>query len=168
MINGIGLASGWPGERIDALLRSRPALRKRWNIALEQATAMADDEQVIPGTRYDALRMIALRDWKIARPMLERYLGHDNAELQQGAVSGLSDVRNGQAPRLLLTSLDGLTDANRQLALDALLRDTSRMQMTLDSLERGTLTLETLGEPRLGLLCDADDPEVKERAMRLR
>lgn len=168
VINGIGLAGGWPGERIHALLRSRPKLRKRWNIALEQATAMADDKKVIPGTRYDALRMVALRDWQVTRPILERYLGHENAELQQGAVSGLSDVRNSETARLLLTALDRLTDSNRQLALDALIRDTDRMQLTLDALERGTLTVETLGEPRIRRLKDSDDAAVKERAMRLR
>lgn len=168
VINGIGLAGGWPGERIDALLRTRPELRTRWNAALEQATSMVDDEQVIAGTRYDALRMVALRDWKTARPLLERYLGHENAELQQGAVSGLSDVRSAEAPVLLLTSLDRLSDANRQLALDALVRDASRMQLTLDNLERGTLTLETLGESRLRRLQNADDAKVKERALRLR
>ena len=168
VINGIGLAGGWPGERIDALLRSRPELRKRWESALEQATAMSDDEEIIPGTRYDALRMVALRDWQTARPILERYLGHENAELQQGAVSGLSDVRNSKAPRLLFAWLDRLTDSNRQLALDALIRDTDRMQLTLDALERGTLTVDTLGEPRLRRLQGSDDTEVKKRAMRLR
>lgn len=156
VINGIGLAGGWPEEQIEALLRSRPELRKRWDSALEQATTLADDEKVIPGTRYDALRMVALRDWSKARPVLERYLSHKNAELQQGAVSGLSDVRNTEAPRLLLANLDQLTESNRQLALDALVRDTPRMRLTLDAIERGTITAEMLGEERLGRLRGAE------------
>ena len=168
VINGIGLAGGWPGERIDALLRSRPELRKRWDSALKQATAMASDEKVIPGTRYDALRMVALQDWQVARPILERFLHHENAELQQGAVSGLSDVRHAEASRLLLDSLGRLTDSNRELALDALVRDTERMRLTLDALERGTLTVKSLGETRLRKLRESGDTEVKSRAIRLR
>ena len=56
---------------------------------------MADDEKVPTGTRYDALRIVALDSWKDAEPRLTKYLAKSaNAELQQGAVSGLMDVED--------------------------------------------------------------------------
>ena len=46
---------------------------------------MADNEKVPDGTRYDALRIVALDDWKRAEPRLAKYLAKTaNAELQQG------------------------------------------------------------------------------------
>lgn len=144
VVNGIGLAGTWPASRIEATLKTRPDLRERWDTAVEQSFAMADDEQVIPGTRYDALRMVALANWPKARPVLLRYLEHDNAELQQGAVSGLSDVQNDEAPQLLLENIDGLTDSNRALAVEALVRDGARYSMAKEALRLGILYREEI------------------------
>ncbi|MGC1274907.1 MAG: neutral/alkaline non-lysosomal ceramidase N-terminal domain-containing protein [Planctomycetaceae bacterium] len=158
VINGIGLASDWPAERVKLLLEQNPDLRSRWETALTQAAEMADDESVGSGTRYDALRMVALDDWQTARPILTRYLADKNRELQQGAVSGLSDVRNDEAVRLLLQSLDTLNNSNRNFALDALVRDVDRMQLALDAVKRGRLTAEMLGEARMKKIHEATRP----------
>lgn len=158
VINGIGLASDWPAERIKLLLEQNSDLRSRWESALTQAAEMADDETVSSGTRYDALRMVALDDWQTARPVLTRYLADENRELQQGAVSGLSDVRNDEAVRLLLKSLDMLNDSNRNFALDALVRDVDRKKLALDAVQRGQLTAEMLGDARMKKIREATGP----------
>jgi len=148
VINGIGLAGDWPSTRVEAALKTRPDLRDRWNAAVEQSFKMADDEKVIPGTRYDALRILALADWPKARPVLERYLRHENAELQQGAVSGLSDVRHDEAPALLLANIGTLTPPNRTLALEALVRDGGRYAMAKDAMRQGLLVREEIESAR--------------------
>lgn len=149
VINGIGLAGAWPAERIEAVLKKRPELRPRWQRALDQSVAMAKNEKIIPGTRYDALRMIALLEWTTARPILVQYLNHENAELQQGAVSGLGDVQNDEAARLLIASLARLTESNRQLALEALVREESRRKLLRKAIGSGSVEEGVIGEKHL-------------------
>src|SRR5687768_5500909 len=90
---------------------------------------MADDAKVKTGTRYDALRMIALDPAEPQLKQLARYLKDTNAELQLGAVSGLADVEDPQAARLLAAALPDLAPANRTLAIDALLRSEHRLPL---------------------------------------
>jgi hypothetical protein len=111
--------------------------------------------------------MVALDAWDVARPILERYLADENRELQQGAVSGLSDVRHDEAHRLLLEALPRLEGPNREFALDAFIRGPKRIGLTLDAIEDGRLRKETLGDDHLKRLRDADDPQIRERAVRL-
>jgi hypothetical protein len=123
VINGISLEGHWPKARIQEMLEGETVLLRRWNHALTCSLAMADDETVPTGTRYDALRMIALMDENIALDILERYLEKDtHPELQQGAVSGLGDIPSDPAKTLLRSSLPNLTESNRRLAEAALVR----------------------------------------------
>lgn len=114
MINGIAQLGHFPKLRIDQLAGP---LAARWERALKLSIAMCHDDKVIPGTRYDALRMAALLDWPTARKALEPYLAKEaHPELQQGAVSGLLDVDHPEARALLESSLPNLTPSNRKLA----------------------------------------------------
>lgn len=136
IINGISLANVWPAPRIATLLKGRPELHQRWQAALTAAAVMADNPNTRNGTRYDALRMIALDDWTRCRPQLERYLAKGTeAELQMGAVSGLSDVESADVSRLLIPALGDLPERNRTLAIEALLRNDERRSALLTSIE---------------------------------
>lgn len=129
VINGVSQTGAWPAQRLAELIDDKP----RWEAALKQAVAMADDAKVPAGTRYDALRMVALADWEVAEPVLTKYLAKGtNAELQMGAVSGLADVDTPKAAELLWKSLGDLTPANRALAIDGLLRTPERAKLLKD------------------------------------
>jgi hypothetical protein len=85
---------------------------------------MVERPEVPPGTRYDALRMIALRGWEDAGPQLRRYLQPGTPhELQMGAVSGLADVPLAEAAEWLHAALDDLPEDLRELAVAGLVRD---------------------------------------------
>ena len=86
---------------------------------------MAHDENIRSGTRYDALRMVALLPPEDAVIVLKTYLSASR-ELQMGAISGLSDINTKSATDLLFATLPKLNDRNRQLALEALLRTDQR------------------------------------------
>ena len=100
VINGLSLEGKWPGERIAELVRDNPELERRWADTLKLAHTMADNEKTAAGTRYDALRIVALDDWTRAEPRLAKHLSRSaHAELQQGAVSGLVDVKDSGCDR---------------------------------------------------------------------
>jgi putative membrane-bound dehydrogenase-like protein len=123
VINGVSLISQSPRRRIDELLKGHDDLRRRWQRSLALAATMADDIKVPMGTRYDALRMIALDDWNKCRPQLAKYLAKDaHPELQMGAVSGLADTERKEAATMLQESLEHLTPGNRKLAEEAIKR----------------------------------------------
>jgi putative heme-binding domain-containing protein len=135
IINGLTQVGQWPRQRIEPILQGTASLRPRWNRALELAAVMADDSQVRPGTRYDALRMVALAKPATAIPHLKRYLTNDaDRQLQMGAVSGLADIDQPQVTGPLLESLSFLKDRNRQLAVEALLRNPQRSDALLQAM----------------------------------
>src|SRR5262249_51745901 len=74
LVSGVSQRGVWPRPRIDDLLSADDALKLRWHQALEQAAAMADDEKVPTGTRYDALRVIAVESWERRGEQLAKYL----------------------------------------------------------------------------------------------
>src|SRR4029077_19086869 len=97
------------------------ALMARARQALEQSAAMADDAKVPTGTRYDALRVIAMDTWEKRGDHLVKYLARGtHAELQMGAISGLSDMAAPPVAERLLAGIDYYSAANRGLAFDAL------------------------------------------------
>jgi putative membrane-bound dehydrogenase-like protein len=140
VINGLSMTQGWPRPRVIELIGKDRALSQRWNEALAASAKMADDAKINTGTRYDALRMIALRDWTEAGQQLTKYLSKGtNAELQMGAVSGLVDIDSADATKSLVAALSHLTGTNRTLALKGLLRSDSRVIALLDAVEMGTV-----------------------------
>ena len=168
VINGIGLKGGWPKSRMAELLRDHPDLEKRWQNALTLASTMAEDERILTGTRYDALRMIALDDWKLRGEQLSKYLkkGVDD-ELQMGAVSGLSDVETFDVAPILLPSIGYLNDENRGLALEALLRTNERRIALLDAIAHGQIPTTQLSTSQRKSLVESNDRGVRERALRI-
>jgi putative membrane-bound dehydrogenase-like protein len=123
LINGLSQINVWPNERLREIARETPSLAARFTDALSQSVGMADDPRVPAGTRYDALRMVALGDPDAALEQLERYLAPGvDAELQMGAVSGLADLPHPRSLALLQTALGHLESGNRRLAQDAVKR----------------------------------------------
>jgi putative membrane-bound dehydrogenase-like protein len=168
VINGVSQTGRWPGEILDESLKGDEMLAGRWARAIELASTMADNAKVRPGTRYDALRMVALAPWERCGAQLRKYLAegvHD--ELQMGAISGLADVRSPQVGPLLLSRIGGYSPQNRELALDALLRDDLRIAALLDSVAAGTLSPEMLGEVRIANLRKTDNARLRARAEKM-
>jgi len=168
IVNGISLAGDWPKARIEGVLKVEGILVARWQRALELAATMSDDEQVPTGTRYDALRMIALASWDLRGPQLRKYLAKGtHPELQMGAVSGVSDVAHEQATAALLAGIPDFADRNRELALDGLLRTPERCLALLRAMEQGSPSAEVLGGERRKKLLEHEAAEVREKATSL-
>lgn len=167
LINGITQAGAWPGERLEQVVDSDPALAARYHRALELAATMADNDAVRTGTRYDALRMLGVEPWDRRGAQLIRYLGKGvHPELQMGAVSALGDVRTPGAnvAEALISVLDHTNKTNKQLALDALLRDETRIGVLLDAVAAGKLSRSDLGDPHTQRLLEHSNASVKARA----
>ncbi|MGE3819191.1 MAG: hypothetical protein AB7I30_07120 [Isosphaeraceae bacterium] len=168
IVNGITQAGDWPGARIDGLLQGHPDLEARWRRAIDLASVMADDPMVPDGTRYDALRMLGTQPWERRGAQLFRYLLKGTpAELQMGAVSGLGDVPSPCAAQALLSGIGHYDETNRNLALDALLRDESRAQSLLDAVADGRVTRAALGSRRVKALTEHPSEAIRRRAVEL-
>jgi hypothetical protein len=129
LINGVSQLGLWPQRRLAEILSSLPALAEAWPGALERAAVMANDEGIRSGTRYDALRMVALLGNQRAEQQLQLYLKQGTpTELQMGAVSGLSDMNSPTVVQPLIDSLEYLVGPNRRLAIEGLLRSDHRAE----------------------------------------
>ena len=145
VINGITLAGDWPGPRIEKIVGADEALKRRWASALEKSAALADDEQVNRGTRYDALRMIALLGWESSGAKLRNYLRKGtHPELQMGAVSGCGDIDDPRAAKTLLEALPTLDSKNVRLAVNAMKRTAERKQLLDEAVADGRVSAELL------------------------
>lgn len=142
VINGISQRDVWPHERIQQILTGLPDVKAAWPRTLQLAADMSDNSAVKTGTRYDALRMIALQDAEVAVPFLKKYLtAETHHELQMGAVSGLCDVNAESADQALLVAMKWLEGHNRQLAWEGLLRSESRLALLIQAIQKGELQL---------------------------
>lgn len=140
LINGIGLVGEWPDKQLSAIIGKDAQLLAGWKRSLELSVKMADDESVPTGTRYDALRMVAMIPTLEARQQLERYLVKGtNPELQMGAVSGLSDLDEDGIAALMIDASAYLPEVNLKLALRALTRDERRAMELLDAIQQSKL-----------------------------
>lgn len=168
LVNGITLAGDWPAERLAKIVEEDQTLAARWKRSLELAAAMADDEKISTGTRYDALRMVGVLPWDRGGAQLFRYLLKGvHPELQQGAVCALGDVRAPAAAQALLSGFAHYSQGNREFALDALLRDPSRTVALLDAVADGRVKRSDLGEKRVEALRTSPDQAVRAAASEL-
>jgi hypothetical protein len=144
VINGISQTGIYPGPRIAEVIASDVNLKERWTRSLELAAEMADQEPTPQGTRYDALRMLALLPWSLSREPLLRYLQPGVPhELQMGAVSGLVDVPHEEAALELHQALGHLAEDLRGLAVDGLTRPAATEGLR-SALQSGKLTRDSL------------------------
>ncbi len=168
LINGISQAGQWPQERMGGILKGNEALSARWKDALTAAAAMVEDEKVPTGTRYDALRMIALDPAQERREQLAKFLAKGtNGELQMGAVSGMSDIDAHETAPLLIENLDNLTAGNRVLAVDALLRSDARVDALLTAMEQRKIAADSLSPAHITKLRSHMNTALRERAGKL-
>jgi putative heme-binding domain-containing protein len=145
VINGMSQQGEWPRQRIAELLKPYPQLQSRWTQTLKLSAAMADDEAVKSGTRYDALRILGADAWERVGAKLQQYLGKDvQAELQMGAVSGLADVDAAEAASALLAAIVHLHEGNRRLAIQGMLRTEERRRMLAEAVESRALSKDLL------------------------
>jgi hypothetical protein len=167
IINGITQAGDWPRERVASILKGHPDLVARWERAGEHAAIMVDSAAVPPGTRYDALRILGVGTWEERGPTLFRFLLKGvNDELQMGAISGLGDVRSPVIGQAILSGFSHYSEANRELALDVLVRDESRIGALLDAIEEGRVRKDAIGDRRVKTIREkiAADSVLRARA----
>lgn len=137
IINGLSLSGIWPRTRIVELVEADPMLSRRCERLVELCAAMADGEAVRSGTRYDALRVLGADEYAQSGGTLKKYLTSDDAELQMGAISGLSDMESDAAAEAILNGFSRYSESNQKLAVEALLRNGARRAMLKKAVEGG-------------------------------
>jgi len=168
LINGISQSGPYPLRRIVEIIGSDASLLARWNRSLELSLTMADDVKVKQGTRYDALRMIAMLPWAKAREPLTRYLSPGTpGELMQGAVSGLADVPQSEASVLLARSLAHLDDRLRELAVAGMTRVDGDTNQLLAAIEAGQIMPKEIAETLRQKMLAHENASVNEKAQAL-
>lgn len=165
VINGISQSGPYPLARIVEIIGADGAILARWDRSLQWSLSMAGDVNVKQGTRYDALRMIALLPWAKASEPLARYLTPGTpSELMQGAVSGLADVPHPEAAVLLARSLPHLEEPLHELAVNGLLRVEGDMNYLIAAIEAGRIAPNEIAEGLRQKLLTHENVSVNEKA----
>ena len=165
VVNGVSNAGAWPSDRMPELLRGDESLNVRWRRVPDLAVAMAANEAVKTGTRYDALRILGAESWKRRGGVVTKYLAEGtHAEVQQGAIGALGDMKDKAAARALLDALPHFSERNRNSALNALMRNDERMDMLLDAVAAGRVTRAALGDGRVEKLKNASNNRIRTKS----
>ena len=67
----------------------------------------------------------------------------------------------------VFSAFSGLTDGNKNFALDALLRSPERIDVLLDAIAAGKITPTELGEKRIAALTSLEDALRRDKARKL-
>ncbi len=168
VVNGISIQGDWPHERIAELIGNDRDLRSRWLHTISEAEKMSDNEAIKPGTRYDALRIIAMSGWDRSGQQLVSYIGDKGKpQLQMGAVSGLVDVPDPPATQALISHLHQLNPTNLQLAIDGLLRSEAREIALVNAIVEGKVNKDLLNEKARDALKNSRSKNVQEAARKI-
>jgi hypothetical protein len=109
--------------------------------------------------------MIAMDSWDQRGAQLVKYLAKGvNGELQQGAISGLSDMKAPPVAAALASGLGHYSKFNREFALDALVRDESRVGVLLDEIAADRIGKTDLGEKHIERLKSLKDEKLANRS----
>lgn len=137
IVNGLSLEGLWPKVELEKLLAEHPDWKPRWDRALELAKSDAYNPKVPIGTRYDAIRILAMLPAEQAVGKVSPFLdlegpvlgGLDPAskdELQMGAISALSDIDGPEMFEPMLSKYSNFTYGNQKLAYQAMQRTDQR------------------------------------------
>jgi gluconolactonase len=132
IINGLGLEKLWPKVELEKFISEHPAWKPRWERALELAKSDAYDTGIPAGTRYDAIRVLAMLPAQEALAKITPFLDDNNPdpavkeELQMGAVSALSDIEHPGMFEPFLAAYAKLALGNQALAREAMQRSDQR------------------------------------------
>lgn len=137
IINGLSLEGLWPKIELENLIAQHPEWKPRWDRALELAKSDAYDPKVPVGTRYDAIRILAMLPAEQAIGKVSPFLdlegpvlgGLDQAskdELQMGAISALSDIDGPEMFEPMLSKYSNFSYGNQKLAYQAMQRTDQR------------------------------------------
>jgi putative membrane-bound dehydrogenase-like protein len=168
IINGLSQAGCSPRIRIMELLEGKPALLECWKRTIQLADAMADDEAVRVGTRYDALRLLSADTFERTGPHLTKYLRSDtDGELVMGAISSLADIESPAALQALAAAFPVYSQPNQALAIKLLLRNDSRIAVLLNAIEKGTISPAALSSEQWSELKKTKNQELRTRIVAL-
>ncbi|MFM7862781.1 MAG: HEAT repeat domain-containing protein, partial [Planctomycetaceae bacterium] len=166
LINGVTQSGLWPHELFAASQFNTPETLNRWNRTLQLAKTMALDMQVPAGTRYDALRILALLPTEQAlSSLLPQLKPNTHPELQMGAISALGDIPAPEAAAELVNHLPGFTAENQQLAITALTRTPERCLLLLKALENNSIPANILSLNDAHSLQQHPDENVRKAAV---
>ncbi|WP_437205791.1 PVC-type heme-binding CxxCH protein [Planctomicrobium sp. SH664] len=167
IINGISLSHVWPARRIQEILGEDESLNERWQRTLELAKVMCDDEKVEVGTRYDALRIVAMLPFAESRALLEHYLKPGtNHDLIQGAVSGLADVPDPEAAVLLVKAYGHIPKGLLSFAQNGLARPDGGRVYLLDALDTHAIAASQVPVSVVRKLLNHDSEAIRSQAAR--
>lgn len=140
VVMGLSQAGVSPRDVMASWLAEDAGRRERWARSLDLAERMADDPKVRNGTRYDALRMLAVLPFDRVGAQLTRYLSRDvDPELQMGAIGGLSDLQDARAADALVQHVAQYSERNRGIAISGLLKSDLGRSRLKAALAAGTM-----------------------------
>jgi putative membrane-bound dehydrogenase-like protein len=136
--------------------------------AVGRAESVANDSNVDPEQRADAIGLLAVAGVKDRRAALEQWIKPTEPEaVQIAAVRALGGIPGEETARFLLKNWRGMTAGVRMEAADALYRDQSRIPFVLAALQKGDIQPWTLAFRHRRQLVMHRDPTIREAARQL-
>lgn len=145
VVGGLSDSMTWPRPAIESWMESDAQRMARWQRVLKWSIEKAADEKTSTGTRYDALRLVAMLPEEQAFEALRPYWDEGvHEELRMGAISAASDIDSPRSIPLLFDAAKNEAGHLRSLAIDGLLRTRAGRAALVEGLQSGGLPAEAL------------------------
>jgi putative membrane-bound dehydrogenase-like protein len=133
--------------------------------ALQQAAAIATDDDRDPVLRADAVRLLGLSDSEEYLDEVKALIDpNEPSTVQTQAVSTLGQMQEEAVGEFLLGQWSTLTPAVREQVVQLMLGTRERTFQLLDAVEAGTVDPTAIPRPRRDGMLSSTDDELRERA----
>ncbi len=141
---------------IDSLQRRR---------AIQRAVSIAENRAIAVERRSEAIAFLAIANPAGHLPLLRDLLDfHEPQEVQQATIKVLGVIPGITVANDLLSRWSTFTSEVRRTCIDALLLDTDRVGLLLDSLDSGAVTKSAISAHQASKLMGQRDPYLRRRA----
>ena len=145
VVGGLSDSITWPRPAIEHWMVSDSQRKARWQRVLMFAIGKAADEKTSTGTRYDALRLVAmLPEEQAIEGLTPFWEAGVHEELRMGAISAASDIDSPRSIPLLFASAKKESGHLRSLAIEGLLRTQAGRAALVEGVRTGRLPADAL------------------------
>ncbi|QDU04824.1 Cytochrome c [Gimesia chilikensis] len=171
VLGALGEGLGRRGASLATLIKDKqldPAVKARFDKMVEDAVAIAEDEEKPVADRVAAVRLLGFFDFSAGGEVLSEVLNpRSSPKIQLAAVEALSRMEHEDVSDALLANWSGFSPAVRTEVIDALLGSTGRIDSLLKAIQNKQVRLNEIARDKKDLLMNHPNKTIRKQAQKV-
>ncbi len=171
VLGALGEGLGRRGASLATLIKDKQldlAVKARFDKMVEDAVAIAEDEEKPVADRVAAVRLLGFFDFSAGGEVLSEVLNpRSSPKIQLAAVEALSRMEHEDVSDALLANWSGFSPAVRIEVIDALLGSTGRIDSLLKAIQNKQVRLNEIARDKKDLLMNHPNKTIRKQAQKV-